>query len=108
MYRGSANTKASEEAEVGAKASDSGTKEARGVYESQEELLVPHPHGWAYRDSHLRDGEVRGGPGEDGSSVGKTHEVGGRDRVGVRWRRVGEVGAQRRGRMKEMNIVLQE
>ena len=49
---------------------------------------------------------MKGGRGEDGGGVGKTHEVGGRDGVRVGQRRVREVGVWRRGGMsREMNIV---
>ena len=38
---------------------------------------------------------------EDGSSVGEAHEVGQGDGVGVGWRRIGEVGVQRRGTIRK-------
>ena len=47
-HRGSANTKASEEAKVRADASDLGTKEAQGLHEGEKKLLFLRPHGQAY------------------------------------------------------------
>ena len=40
------------------------------------ELLIPRSNGESHQDSCLGDGEVKGGQGEDGSSVGEAHEVG--------------------------------
>ena len=94
--RGYAYSKAIEKAKVRARGCNQGPQKARGVPLSQEELFILCPHGWTYQDTGLRDGEVEGGRGEDGSCIGMADEVGGRDGDGVRWRRVGEVRGQRR------------
>ena len=100
-YRGGTGSEASEEAEIRAGGSHSGSEEAQGVPQGEVELLVPHLNGKPYRDSHLRDGEAKGGRGEDGSSIGETHEVGQRDGVGVRQGRIREVRVWRRGTIEK-------
>ena len=80
-HGGNANSEASEEAEVGAGGSRSGSKKTQGVHEGEKELLIPGLNGELDRDPRLRDGEAEGGQGEDSSGIGEAHEVGQRDRV---------------------------
>ena len=74
-HRGNANSEASEEAEVGASGSCSGSEKTRGVLEGEKELLIPGLNGELDRDPRLGDGEAEGGRGEDGSSIGEAYEV---------------------------------
>ena len=71
LYRGSTDSEASEEAEIRASGSHSGSEEAQGVPQSEAELFVPRPNGELDRDPCLGDGEVKGGQGEDGSRLMK-------------------------------------
>ena len=106
MYRGGTDSEASEEAEIRAGSGHSGSEEAQGVPKGEAELFVLCLDGEPYRDSWLRDGEAKGGQGEDGGGIGKAHEVGGRDRVRVGRRRGGKVRVWRRGGMKNEHSAL--
>ena len=96
-HGGNANSKASKEAEVRASGSRSGSEKTQGVHEGEKELLIPGLNGKLDQDPCLGDGEAEGGRGEDSSSIGEAYEVGRGDGLGVRWRRIGEVGVWRRG-----------
>ena len=75
MYKGVTDPEASEKAEVRAGGGNSGSKEARGVPQSEAQLLVPCPDGVFGGDPGVRDGEEMGGGREDGSGLGEADEV---------------------------------
>ena len=60
-HRADEYSETAEKAEARACGGDQGPQETRGLPPSKKELFVLHLYCWTYQDSHLRDGEVKGG-----------------------------------------------